>query len=163
MMDSWTLKSCVITASISFSVAAFAAKKCEPLRWVDGDTADFLIDGETVRVRLAGYDTPERGQPFWRVAREAAATAAASGSSCDCYKTDRYRRAVCTVSVDGGRSMAAVMAGAGLACIDARFEGEADQVDRKAARAALAAAQLDQRGIWSLPNPVCAVDFRRAR
>ena len=31
---------------------------------VDGDTIDVLVDERPIRIRLAGIDTPERGQPW---------------------------------------------------------------------------------------------------
>lgn len=74
-----TLKSCALTASTSFSLAA-AQVPCEAVRWIDGDTADMRIGADTVRVRLAGFDAPERGQPHWRAAREHVAQAVERGA-----------------------------------------------------------------------------------
>lgn len=34
------------------------------IKCIDGDTIDFLCNGEVFRVRLYGIDTPERGQKF---------------------------------------------------------------------------------------------------
>lgn len=160
-MAIWTLKNCALIGLISFSAIA-AAEPCEPLRWIDGDTADMRIGAQTVRVRVAGYDAPERGQPYWREARDYAGQLASRGAACDCYKADRYGRSVCTVRVEGA-SVAVAMAGAGLACIDPRFEAEAAAADRQAAREALASAQAQRLRMWSTPNPVCAADFRRAK
>ena len=159
-MATWTLKSCALIVSTSFSCAW--AAQCNATRWIDGDTADMAIGGDLVRVRLAGFDAPERGQPYWRDARDFAAATVADGAVCDCYKVDRYKRAVCTVRVRG-TSLAVVMAGAGLACIDARFEGEAARGDRRAARAALEQAQAQRLRMWSNPGAVCAVDYRRSK
>ena len=162
-MVSSTLKSCVITVSMSFSAAVFAAPvTCQAERWMDGDTADMRIGGDLVRVRLAGYDAPERGQPFWRSARDQAAQAVAGGASCDCYKADKYGRSVCTVRVSGV-NVATTMALAGLACIDPRFEGEASEADREAARAAVALAQAERAGMWQDPGAVCGWEYRRAK
>jgi endonuclease YncB( thermonuclease family) len=37
----------------------------------DGDTLTLLVDSKTVKVRLAGIDTPERGQPWAKRAHQA--------------------------------------------------------------------------------------------
>ncbi len=37
----------------------------------DGDTVEVLVDERPVRVRIAGIDTPERGQPWASRARQA--------------------------------------------------------------------------------------------
>jgi endonuclease YncB( thermonuclease family) len=39
-------------------------------RIVDGDTLDVLLDSGTIRVRMHGIDTAERGQPFFKDASE---------------------------------------------------------------------------------------------
>ena len=37
---------------------------------VDGDTADIIVDGEKVRLRFLDINTPERGQPGYKEAKE---------------------------------------------------------------------------------------------
>lgn len=143
--------------------AAMAVEICKPIRYADGDTFNFKRDGELVRVRLAGYDAPERGQPFSRRATEKLRMLTAGGAQCDCYKADRYGRSVCTVRTLAGAHVAPLMLGAGFGCIDPRFENEADQVDRAQARAALEDAQSRRLGMWSGVNPQCAAEFRREK
>ena len=142
---------------------AMSAELCKPIRYADGDTFTFKRNGEAVRVRLAGYDAPERGQPFSRRATERLQALTQGGANCDCYKEDRHGRSVCTVRTLAGVNVATEMLHAGFGCIDPRFEGEASAEDRAAARAALADAQAQRRGMWSMPDPVCAADYRRAK
>lgn len=142
---------------------AVASEICRPTRYADGDTFTFFRAGEKVRVRLAGYDAPERGQPYSRVATLRLRLLTQGGAACDCYKQDKHGRSVCTVRTLSGENVAHVMLRAGLACIDARFEREAAPVDRQAAREALQAAQARRTGMWSLTNPQCAADFRRGK
>lgn len=142
---------------------AMAEELCKPIRYADGDTFNFKRGGELVRVRLAGYDAPERGQPFSSRATEKLRALTAGGARCDCYKADRYGRSVCTVRTLAGEHIAPLMLGAGFGCIDPRFENEADPVDRAQARAALENAQAKRLGMWSGVNPQCAADFRRAQ
>lgn len=53
--------------------------------------------------------------------------------------------------------------GAGLGCIDSRFEDEASPTDRAEARRALEDAQARKLGMWSSPNPQCAAEYRREK
>jgi endonuclease YncB( thermonuclease family) len=41
-------------------------------RVIDGDTLAVTVRGQPVRVRLLDLDTPERGQPGWQAATDAA-------------------------------------------------------------------------------------------
>ena len=141
-----------------------SAELCKPVRYADGDTFTFInADGDKTRVRLAGYDAPERTQPFSRVATNRLRELTEGGANCDCYKQDRHGRSVCTVRTLDGQNVAAVMLKAGLACIDPRFESEAAEDDRTAARAALEDAQANRRGMWSAAQPLCAFDYRRLK
>jgi endonuclease YncB( thermonuclease family) len=143
--------------------AAMAEEICKPIRYADGDTFSFKRDGELVRVRLAGFDAPEVGQPFSRRATEHLRMLTVGGARCDCYKADRYGRSVCTVRTLAGANVAPLMLVAGFGCIDPRFENEADPVDRDQARAALEDAQARRLGMWSGTNPQCAAEFRREK
>ena len=116
-----------------------------------------------VRVRLAGYDAPEVGQPFSRRATDHLRMLTAGGAQCDCYKADRYGRSVCTVRTLAGANVAPLMLGAGYGCIDPRFEEEAKPEDRAQARAALEDAQVRRVGMWSVVAPQCAAEFRREK
>lgn len=140
-----------------------AEEICKPIRYADGDTLNFKRGGELVRVRLAGYDAPERGQPFSARATEYLRKLTADGARCDCYKADRYGRSVCTVRTLQGTNVAPLMLAAGYGCIDPRFENEATPVNRAQARAALEEAQVRRLGMWSGANPQCAAEFRREK
>ena len=141
--------------------AAMSAELCKPIKYADGDTFNFKRGGELVRVRLAGYDAPEVGQPFSARATEHLRNLTVGGARCDCYKADRYGRSVCTVRTLQGANVAPLMLAAGFGCIDPRFENEAAPVDRAQARAALEGAQARRVGMWSGINPQCAAEFRR--
>jgi len=152
---------------IIFVHAAYANEtRCEPTRYADGDTFTAWMDNKAqapVRVRVAGYDAPERGQPYSRRAQQRLRELTQAGALCDCYKTDRYGRTVCTVRTLSGQNVAPLMLRDGLGCIDPRFEGEARAEDRQAARQALEAAQRARRGMWADDEPVCAQEHRRAQ
>jgi len=137
------------------------AEVCKPFKYADGDTFTFMRGAESVTVRVAGFDAPERGQPHWRVARARLEELTRDGVDCECYKADRYQRQVCNVRLGNGSNVVTHMLSAGLGCIDPRFEGEAPPNDRGAARQALQEAQIARRGMWAEPDALCGFDYRR--
>lgn len=138
------------------------AERFQPTRWVDGDTFSVSPTGKGEMVRVAGYDAPERGQPWSKVATAKLKELTQNGADCECLKRDKYGRTVCTVRVNG-ETVAVAMLKSGLGCIDPRFEGEAQQNDRKRAREALNEAQSRRVGLWSDENPMCGKEFRDAK
>lgn len=157
------LKKYIYCIFVVLSGVSNATEICEPHRYADGDTFTFSRGGENVRVRVAGFDAPERGQPVSRQATARLRALTEGGARCDCYKQDRYGRSVCTVRTLARENVATLMLGAGLGCIDPRFEAEAQQVDRIAGRAALKDAKEQRRGMWGEPDALCAYDFRRLK
>lgn len=143
--------------------AAMAEELCKPIRYPDGDSFNFRRGSELVRVRLAGFDAPEVGQPFSARATEHLRMLTVGGARCDCYKEDRYGRSVCTVRTLQGANVAPLMLAAGFGCIDPRFENEASPIDQAQARAALESAKIKKVGMWSASNPQCAVEYRREK
>ena len=86
------------------AISAHAATRSGTIeRVVDGDTIVFLITGaKTQRVRLADIDTPELDQP-WGLEAKAALKVWAENRRAEIriVDTDRYRRLVATLWVDG--------------------------------------------------------------
>lgn len=159
----WAVVSMACFLALFNPSIAMSAELCKPIKYADGDTFNFKRGGELVRVRLAGYDAPERGQPFSTRATEHLRMLTAGGARCHCYKADRYGRSVCTVRTLAGVNVAPLMLGAGFGCIDPRFEKEAKLEDRAQARAALEDAQARRVGMWSGINPLCAAEYRREK
>ena len=71
------------------------------IKVVDGDTIHILIDNKNIKIRLAEIDTPEKGQPYWRVSRKALEDMVA-GKYVTIIKVtiDRYGRVIGQVYVD---------------------------------------------------------------
>ena len=142
----------------------WASVACTPIRWVDGDTFDFRPPhGAKVRVRLMGYDAPERGQPWSRVARDRLQAHTQAGARCECKSKDRYGRSLCHVFTVRGEPLALLMLAEGLGCIDPRFEAQERPADRALARAAQERARRMRLGLWSEPAPLCGFEYRRLR
>lgn len=139
----------------------------------DGDTLT-VLDGNNHRhkIRIAGIDAPERGQPFGRRAKARLAALAwnrqvlVSGG-----KIDRYRRRIgivrvapadcggCPPTVDIGLSML----GAGMAWHYRAYEREQPPAERKSYREAESAARAEQIGLWADSAAMPPWDWRQAR
>jgi endonuclease YncB( thermonuclease family) len=92
---------CASNAAIDQSEARTLA--CRVVGIVDGDTVVVLDDQRVQRkVRLAGIDAPERGQPFGtRAKQKLSALVGGQTVTVDWHKEDRYGRIVGKLIVDG--------------------------------------------------------------
>lgn len=151
----------LIIALVLFAQNA-KAEPCTPLKIVDGDTIHYMRGTEKIKVRIAGYDAPERAQALGKAATARLKTIIQPGPDCNCVKLDRYGRSVCSVTVDGV-DVSTAMLRAGFGCIDERYARETEPKLLERNRAALAMAQQERRGIWSDANPVCAKEYRDSK
>lgn len=130
----------------------------------DGDSVKVRTAGRgVVSVRVAGVDTPERGQGHWRVARaHLVSFAKEPGLTIHCYKTDQYDREVCRVHTDRG-DLGASLVGAGLAWHFKRFQDE-QTAEERALYAELEQRARERRiGLWQEPNPMPPDECRKLR
>lgn len=81
---------------------------CNVLKWVDGDTVDLNVDmGFSIwskqRIRLAGIDTPEKGEPNYTEATEKALQLAPIGTPAVLISNgkDKYGRYIGELKVNG--------------------------------------------------------------
>ncbi len=122
----------------------------------DGDTVTVLDENnQQHRIRLAGIDTPERGQPFGQAARDAI------GAMCfNRYvivrvdETDRYGRLVGWIEVDG-QSVNQRLLRDGMAWHYKQYNKSVTlaELERE--------AQQQRRGLWSDPNPIAPWQWRK--
>jgi len=149
----------VVAASLCFLLvsctehASFSGK-CVAV--TDGDTIKVLRGGKEVRIRLFGIDSPERGQDFYRRAKEFTSEMV-YGRVVDVTPVDQddYGRLVAWVSVDG-RTLNKELVAEGLAWWYKRYaakERELGKLEKQARKA--------KKGIWSLPDPTPPWEFRR--
>lgn len=124
---------------------------------LDGDTIDVLVGQRQVRVRLAEIDAPEKKQP-WGTRSRQALSALVFGQQVTVREegTDRYRRTIGTVFVDG-RSVNRAMVGAGMAWAYRRYLYDESLLDVEAD------ARRAARGLWSAPASVPPWDWRAQR
>ena len=118
----------------------------------DGDTVRARLDGSgrTVRIRLEGIDTPERGEPFSTQARNATRVMMFNKRvQLKVTDVDPYDRIVARIVLDG-KDASLELVEAGLACHFTRFVN--DPVLAKAQ----VAARTARRGFWGgAAKPAC--------
>lgn len=124
---------------------------------LDGDTIDVLVDRRPIRVRLAEIDAPEKKQPWGARSRQALAGFVA-GQLVTVREdgTDRYKRTIGTVYIDG-KSVNRAMVGAGMAWTYRQYLRDRTLLDVEAA------ARTSGRGLWADANPVAPWAWRAAQ
>lgn len=130
----------------------------------DGDTLTALTaDNVQMKVRLAGIDTPERGQPYYKAAKQALSDLAFDRNAViDFNKQDRYGRTVAKVLVDG-RDVNLAIVTQGWAWWYRKYATEQSAEDQKLYEAAENDARSARRGLWADPEPVPPWEWRRKR
>lgn len=153
---------CVLTGTISEAAA-------ETLHGIvievqDGDTLKLLVDGKTQhRVRLAGIDAPEKGQPFGSRSKEALAALVHGRSiSVEWRKRDRYGRVIGTVQV-GGNDVNLAQIERGFAWHYLAYVQEQSRADQILYSQAESSARRTRVGLWRDPTPVPPWTFRKAK
>lgn len=114
----------------------------------DGDTLEVMRDGKAVRVRLAGIDAPESGQPWSRRARSRLAELVLRRDVAVSVRDgDRYGRDVVDVTTADGRRVNDILVAEGLAWFYRAYSDDRElerlETEAKSAR----------RGVWSDGNP----------
>ncbi len=122
----------------------------------DGDTSDVLRDGRPVKVRIASIDTPERGQPWSKRAKQATAELTFKKQVRVLPKeVDRYGRTVADVFLPSGHSLGQVLVANGLAWYYREYSSET--LLGKLERSARAAG----KGLWADPSLVPPWEWRK--
>lgn len=139
--------------------AAIAADTYKVIGVSDGDTIKILQDGKEVKIRLAGVDCPERGQPF--------STAAKNFTSEKCFgkevkinivqKSDRYGRVVADVILPDGNSLSNELIKAGLAWHYKHFSKSKILEDLENA------ARENKCGLWADAQPTPPWEYRKKK
>ena len=130
----------------------------------DGDTIT-VLDATRVqhKVRLAGIDAPEKGQPFGSRAKENLSRQVYGRTvTVDWQKTDRYGRVVGVV-MSKGHDVNLEQVRAGLAWWYREYAREQSPDDRQRYEAAEADARRAQRGLWQDSHPTPPAEWRRTR
>ena len=127
------------------------------IKIVDGDTYDILLDNLTTkRIRMEGIDAPERGMPFYKVAKDFL------GSLCfgqvvtiEQTGTDKYGRTIAKTFLANGKELGLLMIEAGYAWHFKKYSS-----DIKLANAEIE-ARNKRSGLWVDDSPVAPWDWRK--
>lgn len=162
-------RSTVKIALLWMSLLSFPCSSAElngkMVRVLDGDTVEVLTPSNVLwRVRVAGIDSPEKGQPFGNAAkRQMIELGALKEVVVIWQKKDRYQRIVGKVVV-GGVDLGLAMIQTGFAWHYKKYEFEQAPADRMNYSAAESQARAAKRGLWADKDPVAPWDYRmRAR
>lgn len=130
----------------------------------DGDTITVLDQAKQQhRVRLAGIDAPEKGQPFGQRSKDnLSALVYGKEVEARCHKRDRYGRKVCAVFV-GSRDVGLDQVRAGMAWWYREYAREQTSEDRSAYQDAEGAARVTQKGLWHDTQSRPPWEWRKAR
>lgn len=145
------------------SKAPISAGRFKVVKIVDGDTIDVInANDELIRVRLAGIDAPEQGQPFSKVAKKALAEMVLKQEvTLEGDKTDRWKRRVAKVITD--RDVCLEIVRKGLAWHYKKYKDEQSPADRETYERAEQQARENRVGIWQEPGPVPPWELREMR
>lgn len=130
----------------------------------DGDTLTVLDSAKVQhKVRLAGIDAPELGQPWGQRSKQGLSAAAYQKLvEVDWHKRDRYGRLVGKVRIDG-KDVNVSLVASGLAWHYVEYAKEQHPEERLRYASAEAAARRDRVGLWTEQAPSPPWDFRRPK
>lgn len=127
----------------------------------DGETLT-LRDAQqkTHHIRFAGIDAPEKAQPFGKRAQQQLSEWVYGAQVWVAYrKTDRYRRPVGKVTLDG-EEVNIQMVHAGLAWLAKGYEREQTRLERTRYTQAELSARRQAIGLWADADPVPPCEWR---
>lgn len=124
---------------------------------IDGDTYDILVEGnKTLRVRMEGIDAPEKGMPFYRVAKSCL------GEMCfnknvrlEVTSKDQHGRTLAFSYLDDGRELSHEMIKAGLAWHFKKYSTDKFLSNLETE------ARNSKIGLWADKNPMPPWENRR--
>ena len=130
----------------------------------DGDTVTVLDEQrQRHKIRLAGIDAPERKQPYGQKAKQHLAEAIYEKQvALECSKVDKYRRAVCKITLDG-TDINLMQIKSGMAWWYRKYSKEQAVLDRIAYETEESEARNNMRGLWLEPSPVPPWEWRKTK
>ncbi len=130
----------------------------------DGDTLTLLDATNTqYKIRLAGIDSPEKGQPFGQVCKQSLSDLAYDRvAAVESSKLDRYGRVIGKVLVNGQDvNLEQVRRGCGWHY--KKYQNEQILDDRLSYNSAEESAKSRNVGLWTDHEPVPPWEWRKAR
>lgn len=125
---------------------------------VDGDTIDILYENKPLRIRLAGIDCPEKGQPFGNaVKQETARLCAGQVVTVFTKGRDRYERALGDIQLPDGRILNQELIRKGLAWHYKYYSNDFVLAELEDA------STKERIGLWTERNPIPPWEYRRSK
>ncbi len=130
----------------------------------DGDTITVLDATQTQhKIRLAGIDAPEKKMPFGQASKmHLSQKVFGRDVRLNCGKTDKYKRKICVIYVNGQDANLAQVKG-GMAWWYRKYQREQTEVQRTAYETAESAARSGRVGLWQDSNPLPPWEFRHRK
>ncbi len=127
----------------------------------DGDTITVLDSTNTQhKIRLAGIDAPEKKMPFGQASKSHLSDKVFGREArLQCGKTDKYKREVCVVYVNGQDTNLSQL-NAGMAWWYRKYQREQTERQRADYEAAEAVARSGRVGLWHDADPVPPWEWR---
>jgi len=130
----------------------------------DGDTLTLLdVTNTRHKIRLAGIDTPEKGQPFGQVCKQSLSDMTYDRMvTVESSKLDRYGRVIGKVLVyERDVNLEQVRRGCGWHY--KKYQNEQSPDDRLSYNSAEESARASRVGLWADHDPVPPWEWRKAR
>ena len=142
----------LILLGISLTSSAFEAIVTAV---TDGDTVKIEYENKTIKVRLAGIDTPELKQEFGLEAKKALEEKVLNKKVyIDGYKKDRYGRLIADIKI-GSRWINKELIEEGYAWHYKRYSKDLELAESELN------AKKEAKGLWIAHNPVPPWEYRR--
>lgn len=141
---------------ISATVASAQKFTVKVVGVFDGDTFTAINrDNLQLKIRINGIDAPEKGQDFGNKAKQALSDYIyGKDITIDVQSQDRWGRYISYVFTPGGKDVSLLMLEEGMAWHFKRYD-----VTEEYAKAE-ERAKANNKGLWSMPNPVAPWDYR---
>jgi len=158
----------LVIAALCCAFAAQAAEwvfKGQVVAITDGDSVTVLDTNRTQhRIRFAGIDAPEKGQPFGNASKDSLSRMILKRRvEVRCYRQDRDQREVCRMYDDKQRDVGLAQISAGMAWHYKEYENEQTPRERAAYGAEESSAKAARRGLWKDPSPVPPWEWRTGK
>ena len=165
---SWVVMLTAVSVILSFLFNVFDVPRpnCnlegKVVKLADGDSIT-VLDRDNVqhKIRLAGIDTPERKQPYGKVAKQFLSDKIANETVCvGWYKKDRYQRLIGVVLFNDEDVNLSIVK-AGLAWHYKAYQKEQSESDREKYADAETYAKKKRLGLWKDKHAIAPWEWRR--
>lgn len=123
----------------------------------DGDTIEILVEEQTVKIRFAHIDCPEKNQPFGKKAKQATSDLCFGQKVRVIHNNeyDRYKRLIAEIINERGECVNKELVKSGLAWHYIKYSSDTSYQQLEIR------ARTEKTGIWSEENPIAPWNWRK--